>query len=448
MIPPDRLDSWKALADYLGRDVRTLQRWEVMGLPVRRLPGARGHSVFAFRSEVDAWMAAGGPKGTVAPAEMVRPVPDDDTAMAESAQPASAPRSGGPLGRWSARGWSRAAGIVVLVGLGTWRVWTPGAAEQLAVEVGEHGVVARDLAGVARWRWTFPADQQAVMSSMGATADVIGGDNPHVLVVTAHALDRASHQPINGAVRQFSMDGQLRRTFSIGDEWVFGNSRGFAPPWAMTGAHAETSDGRTRIAVAAHHYTWWPSVVTVLNERWHREASFVNSGWVESVRWLSPARLMIAGFSQSRDGGMVALLDGASIDGSSPEAEGPFRCRNCPAGAPLAYVVMPRSELNLVTGSEFNRAMIDYSSGNVIVRTSEVERPKRDGALVGAIYEFSPSLELVRADYGSLYWDRHRVLELEGTLHHTRDECPEKNGPPIIHMWDRARGWRTIRTHQ
>lgn len=51
----DRLDSWKEIAAYLRRGVRTAQRWErVAGLPVRRVASERG-AVYAFRSELDAW---------------------------------------------------------------------------------------------------------------------------------------------------------------------------------------------------------------------------------------------------------------------------------------------------------------------------------------------------------------------------------------------------------
>src|SRR3972149_6759384 len=58
----DRLDSWKAIADHLGREVRTVRRWEQkLGLPVRRVPGGRGHSVFAYVSEIDAWLKANPP---------------------------------------------------------------------------------------------------------------------------------------------------------------------------------------------------------------------------------------------------------------------------------------------------------------------------------------------------------------------------------------------------
>src|SRR5262245_15797997 len=54
--PEDRLDSWKAIASYLGRGVRSVQRWErEEGLPVHRLAHEKRGSVYAYRHEVDAW---------------------------------------------------------------------------------------------------------------------------------------------------------------------------------------------------------------------------------------------------------------------------------------------------------------------------------------------------------------------------------------------------------
>src|SRR6201988_3818035 len=52
----DRLDSWKEIASYLRREVRTVQLWEKLeGLPVHRHFHRKLGSVFAYRSEVDAW---------------------------------------------------------------------------------------------------------------------------------------------------------------------------------------------------------------------------------------------------------------------------------------------------------------------------------------------------------------------------------------------------------
>jgi excisionase family DNA binding protein len=53
------LTSWKEIARYLGKGVRTVQRWEQeFGLPVRRPIGALQKSaVLLHREEVDAWLA-------------------------------------------------------------------------------------------------------------------------------------------------------------------------------------------------------------------------------------------------------------------------------------------------------------------------------------------------------------------------------------------------------
>ena len=53
-----RLDSWKEIAAFFGRDERTVSRWEKeLGLPVHRLPGTKGR-VYAFTAEISAWLAA------------------------------------------------------------------------------------------------------------------------------------------------------------------------------------------------------------------------------------------------------------------------------------------------------------------------------------------------------------------------------------------------------
>jgi hypothetical protein len=53
----DALQSWKEIAAYLKRGVRTAQRWErSAGLPVRRPRAGDRSPVFAFPSEIDQWL--------------------------------------------------------------------------------------------------------------------------------------------------------------------------------------------------------------------------------------------------------------------------------------------------------------------------------------------------------------------------------------------------------
>jgi hypothetical protein len=51
------LGSWKEIANYLGKGVRTVQRWErESALPVHRPATSRKGLVLAFPGELDAWV--------------------------------------------------------------------------------------------------------------------------------------------------------------------------------------------------------------------------------------------------------------------------------------------------------------------------------------------------------------------------------------------------------
>ena len=56
VTPERRLSSWKEIAVYFGRDVRTVQLWEQKeGLPIHRQEHSARASVYAYPSELDQW---------------------------------------------------------------------------------------------------------------------------------------------------------------------------------------------------------------------------------------------------------------------------------------------------------------------------------------------------------------------------------------------------------
>lgn len=51
------LNGWKQIAEYLGRSVRSIQRWESLGMPIRRPKHKnRSSAVVALSEELDAWL--------------------------------------------------------------------------------------------------------------------------------------------------------------------------------------------------------------------------------------------------------------------------------------------------------------------------------------------------------------------------------------------------------
>jgi Tol biopolymer transport system component len=79
----DRLDSWKEIAAYLRRDVSTVQRWERRErMPVHRHLHDKLGSVYAFKTELEAWSAT---RRASVEAESARPAdPTHDRTSASS----------------------------------------------------------------------------------------------------------------------------------------------------------------------------------------------------------------------------------------------------------------------------------------------------------------------------------------------------------------------------
>src|SRR5690348_1413647 len=54
--PGQILNGWKEIATFMGRGIRTVQRWEALGLPVRRPHGRPRSAVMAYTGELHTWM--------------------------------------------------------------------------------------------------------------------------------------------------------------------------------------------------------------------------------------------------------------------------------------------------------------------------------------------------------------------------------------------------------
>jgi len=110
--PEDRLDSWKEIAAYLNRDVTTVQRWEKReGMPVHRHLHSRVGSVYASRTELEAWAES---RNILAASEDGSKVGSPDPAASVPAPVASSR----PRWKWVLA--LTAAGVAIVVGVVLW----------------------------------------------------------------------------------------------------------------------------------------------------------------------------------------------------------------------------------------------------------------------------------------------------------------------------------------
>lgn len=96
----ERLNGWKAIAGYFGRDRTTVMRWaRERDLPVHRLPGGKIGGVFALTDELDSWRI----RLDTPVEDPLEPPASETTPQPEADEPAPASRRPRPMAEAIAR---------------------------------------------------------------------------------------------------------------------------------------------------------------------------------------------------------------------------------------------------------------------------------------------------------------------------------------------------------
>ncbi|HET7698510.1 MAG TPA: hypothetical protein VFK57_22535 [Vicinamibacterales bacterium] len=401
-MPRDRLDTWKAIAAHVGRDVRTVLRWHKdRGLPVHRVPGGKGRSVFAYADELDAWMAGEARTGGDRESGNGQREPGRARQRAPFVVPASA------------------ALLTVLIVTAAALV-ARGAATGEPVEVAVVGksLIAFDAA--RREVWRVPLPHSASLTARGPSFVDLDADGRREILVPLTLSEPSG--TVGGVLYCFEAKGRLRWSRAIADTIRFGAGE-FGPPWSSADIAVIRRGSSVAIAYAVTHSVWWPSIVALLDARGEITGRFIHAGWITRLAAGADGTVLLAGgVSNARDASILAVLEGdGAFTGAWGETAAEYRC-DCPSVRVAKYFVFPRSEANRSAGQLALRQSIEVQAdGSLLVRV-----PQRGDLPADALYEFSPSFDLRRAAFADLYWDWHRQLEAAGVLDHTRRDCPAR----------------------
>lgn len=182
-----RLESWKEIAAYLKRDVRTVQRWEKNeGLPVHRHLHDKLGTVYAYKPELDLWWNNG----------RVRLEGEDKTLV--KAQP----RGGRPW-LWTI-GLAVFALATVLVGLKVrgWRSYFPQSVAPLPIR-SIAVLPLENLSGDASQEYFADGITEALISNLGEIKGL------RVISRTSASRYKAARKPLPEIARELRVDGVL-----------------------------------------------------------------------------------------------------------------------------------------------------------------------------------------------------------------------------------------------
>lgn len=424
-----RLDSWKEIAQYLGRDVRTVIRWEERGLPVHRVPGGKSSRVFAFTGELDAWLAKGPTNGSTVP----QPDPVRLSSI-DSIPPPVRPRA------------TRltvlvAAVLVVAALMGALALTDPDPIPSRLEIAG--GQLLAYASSSSRPLWTRRLDEGDMSTTWGRwhTIQDLDDDGGEDILTAVEVHQRQSNEHA-GMLSRLNASGQTEWSLVARDRVRF-REKEYGPPWPTDDFAVYRAGGETRIAWTVHQFTWWPGLLISVNAKGERRGLFVNGGWMRAVQPSVDGRyLFVSGVTNSRRGYFMAVLDANHPTGRSPEPPGAeTECMSCPTGDPLHYFVFPRTDIGREHPFPANGPSIQTFED----RSVQVETHESEGHVVASvIFEFAPDATLRAARFSDAFWERHRQLEAAGTITHSETDCPQRAGLDVQH-WTPPAGWRTLR---
>ena len=441
----NRLDGWKAIGDHFGRDPRTVQRWrDERGMPVHRVPGSRGGSVFAYRGELDEWLNS----------QPEARHPDPALGLLELHPAPHTPSSERP----SALRLRVAAVVGVLVFIIGGSVFmfvrtapTRSGPVPTKFELTGTTLTASDGAGTALWSVDLPYDPEAPRSQALRAAlfdafpvDLDGDGKSEVVAVVAYADVGRTGGHAMSEIHCFDTAGRRLWSYRPDVKLLFGSAE-FAAPW-VPGASARVSGPKgARVWVSFHQRNWWPTFLVSLDAEGGDTVQFVNAGTIVALQTVSrpDGSLVLAGGVNNEWGGAaLAVLDADGGAAHSPQTAGTaYACGgNCPDGSPLRYLVFPKTDVYLAAGIPFVPVtLIDGPQENGIVEVSV-----RHEGQPRAVYRLAGDMYPQSVGFSDAYWIAHRRLSQEGKIDHAADVCPELTGGVVVRMWEPGAGWRDV----
>lgn len=138
-----RLDGWKSIAAHFNRDRTTVMRWaRERNLPVRRIPGGKQGSVFAFEHELAAWALSQADLAAADPVDLPPPPQPEAPPPPPPAQPRSS--------RW--RLLALAGGLALVLIVAVTLAFTRAPTRASGITMPRDAAVARDYVA-ARDAW-------------------------------------------------------------------------------------------------------------------------------------------------------------------------------------------------------------------------------------------------------------------------------------------------------
>lgn len=407
---PDSIEGWKAIAEYFGRGVRTVQLWErELGLPVHRLQ----KRVLAYTKELEEW----------------RRNHTEITHSAEEVEHHEAEPGVRHFGPWLF--WGAAALVLAISTLGAARFFAK-PERIIGFRVQGNELIATGLGGREVWHRAPPRllnDASYRLSDIekrALIADLYLNGGTELIFPELTGDTTATVR-----VDCFDMRGKLAWEFVSGHTVTDAHGHVFQPPFALqreVAVHGRGARFANVVFTSAHNFSFADQVAVVdggtgrlLSEYWHH--GHLNYIIATDLDGDGEPEVLLGGVNDSTDyeQATVLVFDHRNIQGASTSRDGTPDFKGMGQGSEKAIIRFPRSPVS--AGLEFNRVMDLREAGDHIVVTV-AEGTRTTAPCV--VYEFDRQLTPVNVGLCEDFADQYLEMRAKNPKLPALKELPAK----------------------
>ncbi|MGZ5514948.1 MAG: FG-GAP repeat domain-containing protein [Candidatus Aminicenantales bacterium] len=333
------LTSWKEIAAYLDRDVRTCVRWEQRyGLPIHRLERDSKAKVFAYKDQIDDWLAQ---RSAVEPAR-----PERKGILRFLSRPVLLVFALGIIAVAAYFLFLRPTGPSDFHIRGSELIVVDGRGREL----GHFDTKLADLEAEDCYRTHLQEKKpSAVYVPVWPYIMIrdIDGDSRREVLFSTQTTSETRMDTL------FCLDdrGNERWHFKTGRELAFGG-QSFRREYRVFGFNVDDydGDGTLEILVLSFHKPDWPCQAVLLDPAGNTEGEYWNAGYIMDgsagdIDGDGQKELVLSGVNNEYRQGCLAVFKPGQLRGSSPQKDEAYRFAGFGEGGQSTYILFPKSDV-------------------------------------------------------------------------------------------------------
>lgn len=398
------LSSWKEIAAYLDRNVRTCRRWENdLGLPIHRIDERSKSSVFAYKDELDKWLDKRLNKKTITKHTFFR--------------------------RFK---WHKSSYLILLIitafFISLILIFYPHKYIPADFKIENSTLIILDKDGNELWQYetgienlVSEKEYKEHFQYKRPNADKSSRVNMPQLIIKdinndSHAEILFSTQTIDewgeGELICFNHKGTCLWKFKAGHTTQFG-SQIYSADYRIKGFDVcdLDSDGDAEIIVISSHHHFFPNQIVILSTEGEVKGEYWNSGYLIDFAIVDLNRdkkkeIIFVGVNNEYGKGCLVVFDSALINGASPQS-GDYKCKELEPGSEKYYILFPRTDVDLIKSTVNYLANIDILENRLLSVTT---------GYTTIIFELNFNLELQTVQFSHTFEQLHKMALAEGKI--------------------------------